>query len=104
MFRDLSHVVFYTCFALCFLCFALSDWKFLRKVDYMKLKFWGVRGSIPSPGPHTVKYGGNTICIEILFQDLHRRIIVDAGSGIRQLGNHLMRDKSNGNPVKADIF
>ena len=35
----------------------------------MKVKFWGVRGSIPCPGPLTVKYGGNTACIELRLQD-----------------------------------
>ena len=52
----------------------------------MKVKFWGVRGSIPSPGPHTVKYGGNTLCLEVQLEDQKRRIIIDAGSGIRELG------------------
>ncbi|KKK72047.1 hypothetical protein LCGC14_2907830, partial [marine sediment metagenome] len=35
----------------------------------MKVKFWGVRGSIPTPGPDTVKYGGNTTCIEVRLDD-----------------------------------
>jgi phosphoribosyl 1,2-cyclic phosphodiesterase len=52
----------------------------------MKVKFWGVRGSIPSPGPHTVKYGGNTACLEVRLEDQNRQIIIDAGSGIRELG------------------
>ena len=56
----------------------------------MKIKFWGVRGSIPSPGPKTVKYGGNTACLEIWFEDIERLIIIDAGSGIRELGNDIM--------------
>jgi phosphoribosyl 1,2-cyclic phosphodiesterase len=50
------------------------------------VKFWGVRGSIPSPGPHTVKYGGNTLCLEVRLEDQNRQIIIDAGSGIRELG------------------
>ena len=54
----------------------------------MKVKFWGVRGSIPCPGPQTVKYGGNTVCLELRFLDSERCIIIDAGSGLRELGNH----------------
>jgi len=56
----------------------------------MKIKFWGVRGSIPCPGPATAKYGGNTVCIEMRFNDANRMLIIDAGSGIRSLGNYLM--------------
>ena len=47
----------------------------------MKVRFWGVRGSIPSPGPHTMRYGGNTTCIEVRSDD-NSLIILDAGSGI----------------------
>ena len=47
----------------------------------MKLKFWGVRGSIPTPGKHTVRYGGNTPCLELRLDD-DELIIFDAGSGI----------------------
>ena len=54
------------------------------------VKFWGVRGSIPSPGPKTAVYGGNTPCIEIMCGD--RCLIFDAGSGIRALGIQLMAD------------
>jgi len=52
----------------------------------MHVKFWGVRGSIPCPGPATCKYGGNTACIELRFPGTDRIIIIDAGSGIRELG------------------
>ena len=51
----------------------------------MKLRFWGTRGSIPSPGPDTIKYGGNTTCIELRLDD-GTLIIFDAGTGIRNLG------------------
>ncbi len=54
----------------------------------MLVKFWGVRGSIPVPGESTVRYGGNTSCIEIRTTD--SIIILDAGSGIRALGNYIM--------------
>jgi len=70
----------------------------------MKLKFWGVRGSIACPGPDTVHYGGNTACIEIKFEDLNRRIIIDAGSGIRLLGHEIVKQNSDREPFKADIF
>jgi phosphoribosyl 1,2-cyclic phosphodiesterase len=49
-----------------------------------RLKIWGVRGSIPVPGPGTVRYGGNTSCIEIRGDG--ELIVLDAGSGIRELG------------------
>ena len=65
----------------------------------MKFKFWGVRGSIPTPGPQTVKYGGNTTCIEIRTNrgDL---IILDAGTGIHALAQTLLKDM----PIAAHIF
>lgn len=49
-----------------------------------RVKFWGVRGSIPSPGPATVYYGGNTSCIELRADG--ELIVLDAGTGIRPLG------------------
>lgn len=70
----------------------------------MKVRFWGVRGSIPSPGPTTQKYGGNTACIELRVGKDERVIIIDAGSGIRTLGNHLMANDLPKGPIKADIF
>ena len=51
------------------------------------LRFWGVRGSIPTPGPTTVFYGGNTTCVEVRADS--QLIVLDSGSGIRLLGNHL---------------
>lgn len=57
----------------------------------MKVKIWGTRGSIPVPGKDTVKYGGNTTCAEITF-DNNKRIIIDAGTGIRGLGNHIISE------------
>ena len=55
----------------------------------MKVKFWGVRGSIASPGPSTVRYGGNTTCIEIRT-DNDELIILDAGTGIFPLSQTLL--------------
>lgn len=70
----------------------------------MKIRFWGVRGSIPCPGPHTAKYGGNGACVELRAGDDDQLIIIDAGSGIRELGNHLMKyDLPNG-PIAGKIF
>jgi phosphoribosyl 1,2-cyclic phosphodiesterase len=54
----------------------------------MLLKFWGVHGSLPRPGPTTIKYGGNTACVELRFGNT--LIIFDAGSGIRELGEDLL--------------
>ncbi len=65
----------------------------------MKLKFWGVRGSIPSPGEKTVRYGGNTTCIEIRSDD-NDLIILDGGTGIFPLAQTLLREL----PVTAHIF
>jgi phosphoribosyl 1,2-cyclic phosphodiesterase len=55
-----------------------------------RLKFWGVRGSIPSPGPETVFYGGNTSCVEVRVGP--EIIILDAGSGLRRLGLALVEE------------
>ena len=62
------------------------------------VRFWGVRGSIPVPGDTTVKYGGNTTCLEV--RTMSEIMIFDAGSGLRQLGNELMKQQ----PVKARMF
>jgi phosphoribosyl 1,2-cyclic phosphodiesterase/ActR/RegA family two-component response regulator len=56
------------------------------------VRFWGVRGSIPSPGKETSGYGGNTSCVEVRVGD--QIIILDAGSGIRRLGQSLMKEVS----------
>jgi phosphoribosyl 1,2-cyclic phosphodiesterase len=55
----------------------------------MRVRFWGTRGSIATPGPSTVRYGGNTTCVEVHFED-GTRLVMDAGTGIRRLGNDLM--------------
>jgi phosphoribosyl 1,2-cyclic phosphodiesterase len=51
----------------------------------MKVTFWGTRGSVASPGPDTVRYGGNTSCVEVRATPRHV-VVLDAGTGIRQLG------------------
>lgn len=60
----------------------------------MKVRFWGVRGSIPVPGPETVRVGGNTPCVEIETAD-REVIILDAGTGIRLLGLDIARRPTN---------
>lgn len=60
----------------------------------MKITFWGTRGSIASPGPETVVYGGNTTCLEVNLAS-GRTIVIDAGTGIRGLGDHLLKRKEH---------
>lgn len=64
----------------------------------MKVKFWGVRGSIPIPGPSTVRYGGNTPCIEITGAS-GDCVILDAGTGLRALGVDMLARKTLPNPI-----
>ena len=68
----------------------------------LSLRFWGTRGSIPSPGPLTVRYGGNTPCLEVRTAE-GWLIILDAGTGIRELGRALL-EKANGHPIRGDIY
>lgn len=65
----------------------------------MKVTFWGTRGSVPSPGKDTVRYGGNTPCVEIRLPD-NNLVIFDAGTGLRGLGDALI---ARGESVKAVI-
>ncbi|WEF33414.1 MBL fold metallo-hydrolase [Pseudoduganella chitinolytica] len=67
----------------------------------MKFKFWGVRGSIPSPGPRTVRYGGNTTCIEVRSDD-GTLIVLDGGTGLFCLAQALVA--SGQRPIDANIF
>lgn len=66
-----------------------------------RARFWGVRGSYPTPGPRTVRYGGNTSCVEIEVGS--RTIVLDAGSGIIRLGHDLLR-RSAGEPLHISLF
>jgi phosphoribosyl 1,2-cyclic phosphodiesterase len=68
-----------------------------RKIS---VTFWGTRGSIPSPGKDKAHYGGNTSCIEVRLPN-HHLIILDGGTGIRELGNALMRSRKK---IHASIF
>ncbi len=67
----------------------------------MKARFWGTRGSIPTPGPGTVKYGGNTSCVEVRVNG--EIFIFDAGTGIRELGYHLIHE-FNTKPLNLSLF
>ena len=64
----------------------------------MRIKMWGVRGSIPSPGPETVEFGGNTSCYEVRCGDA--LIILDGGTGLRLLGQDLLKEM----PLEAWMF
>ena len=64
----------------------------------MIVSFWGVRGTIPCPGPATVRYGGNTTCVSIELgadDNVDKTLILDAGTGIRELGKHLVHNRSD---------
>jgi phosphoribosyl 1,2-cyclic phosphodiesterase len=63
------------------------------------VRFWGVRGSLPCPGPTTKRYGGNTPCVEVRCGK--RLIILDGGTGLRELGDALI---AQGGPIEADLM
>lgn len=67
----------------------------------LKLTFYGVRGSIPVPGQSTVRYGGNTTCMQLQVND--DIFIIDAGTGIRKLGADLMAAKKN-EPIEVNLL
>jgi phosphoribosyl 1,2-cyclic phosphodiesterase len=66
----------------------------------MHVRLWGTRGSIAAPGAETAGYGGNTTCVEVILSRGHR-IVIDAGTGIRRLGNVLM---AAGDPVEFHLL
>lgn len=97
----------------------------------MNVKFWGTRGSIPTPGPNTIKYGGNTSCVSVLVEEqpvtvghvgigktgemmdevhyppVKRLVILDGGSGLRELGMDIMKNMQfdeNGVPVPLEMW
>jgi len=55
----------------------------------MKVRFWGTRGSLPKPGPSTLRYGGNTSCVEVTASD-GTLVVLDAGTGLHGLGQELL--------------
>jgi phosphoribosyl 1,2-cyclic phosphodiesterase len=66
--------------------------------DGFRVRFWGVRGTVPCPGPRTLSYGGNTACVEVQCDG--ERLILDAGTGIRELGMSLAK----GAPERSHIL
>ena len=70
----------------------------------IRVRFWGVRGSVPCPGPKTVKYGGNTSCLELRFGEEERLVLIDAGTGIRELAGHIMKKDLPKGPIKTELF
>ncbi|MBE3561072.1 MAG: MBL fold metallo-hydrolase [Ktedonobacteraceae bacterium] len=66
------------------------------------VRFWGVRGSYPTPGPRTIRHGGNTACVEV--QVGQRTLILDAGSGIIRLGEDLMQRASTEKQLDLALF
>jgi len=81
-------------------CFLKSP----AETDSLRVTFWGVRGSIPPPGYDTSRYGGNTVCIELRFLGCGRILIVDAGSGIRRLGDDLLSRSGESAGLAVDLL
>src|SRR5215813_1351997 len=73
----------------------------LEKRGGMNIRFWGVRGSIASPGHDTAAVGGNTSCVELTCGDT--KIVLDAGTGLRALGNHLVA-RAKGDELKVSLL
>jgi phosphoribosyl 1,2-cyclic phosphodiesterase len=69
----------------------------------MRLRFWGVRGSIPAPGPETNRYGGNTSCVSITTAS-GALVIIDMGTGLMHLGNMLMAGGFAGGTGRAAVL
>jgi len=69
--------------------------------ECFQVRFWGVRGSYPTPGPQTIRYGGNTTCVEVTAGT--HTLILDAGSGIIRLGKDLLH-RSAGRPLNLALF
>jgi len=67
------------------------------------IRFWGTRGSIPTPGPTTVRYGGNTACVEVR-DSTGVLLVLDAGTGLRELGIYLMGNNHAARPFSVDLL
>lgn len=70
----------------------------MNEIEGLEVRFWGVRGSVPSPGADTAIVGGNTSCVEVALGD--ERLVLDAGTGLRLLGDRLL---ASGAHLKAPI-
>jgi phosphoribosyl 1,2-cyclic phosphodiesterase len=68
----------------------------------MQIRFWGVRGSIASPGRDTAVVGGNTSCVEVTCGT--ERIVLDAGTGLRAFGNHLIASGATSQPLALTLL
>ena len=68
----------------------------------MRVRFWGVRGSTPTPQREYLVYGGNTACVEVRT-DTDEILIFDGGTGVRLLG-HALEQEFNGSPIRAHLF
>ncbi len=66
----------------------------------MKIRFWGTRGSLAKPGPHTVRYGGNTSCVEVVSAK-GTRLVIDCGTGAHELGQAILRE---GGPSRGHVL
>ncbi|HET8840335.1 MAG TPA: MBL fold metallo-hydrolase [Ktedonobacteraceae bacterium] len=73
----------------------------MSEISRFRVRFWGVRGSYPTPGPQTVRYGGNTTCVEV--EAGGHTLILDAGSGIIRLGEDLLR-RAAGKQLDVALF
>lgn len=69
--------------------------------DRLTVRYWGVRGTLPVPGPGSLRYGGNTSCVSVTIGD-EPLFIFDCGSGIKPLSDHLMASKAQ--RISARIF
>ena len=69
--------------------------------DQVEIDYWGVRGTLPVPGPRTIRYGGNTSCVSLRFPN-GKLFVFDAGTGIRELGTSLL--KSGAKRIEGKIF
>ena len=69
----------------------------------MEFRFWGTRGSIPVPGPGTLRYGGNTPCCEVRTKSGHL-VVIDAGSGIVGLGKKILQEGYDKKPLQATLL
>lgn len=77
----------------------------VRQTGAVEIRFWGTRGSVPTPGPGTVRYGGNTSCVEVRTEG-GALLILDCGTGARALGLHLVdaAAKTGGPPPSGAIL
>jgi phosphoribosyl 1,2-cyclic phosphodiesterase len=82
---------------------AAIDAGVLLEEERMQIEFWGVRGSIASPGPETAWVGGNTSCVEVRCGDV--RLVLDAGTGLRALGDALIAESARTErPIDVTLF